>query len=327
MAKKTISRSGLTHMASAGALALAAAGLTLPGIASAQDGGQRGEWRGGQGRGDGGGGERFQNRGDRMAQMQQAPQQQRAQQAPPAVQQQAPAPRADRGQRYQGQAQAQAYRGRGDGGDQRGWTDAQREAYRGAVLEGRATDQFQNRGGDRSTWQTDRQGYRSGDGRGPGQPQGTRNDDRRGDRNGWGGDRDRNGWNGRQDRNGWQDNRSGTYAHDAWRNNGDRNNRSWDRGWRSNNRYNWSSYRSSNRNVFSAGSYYSPYRGYSYRRLGIGFSLNSLFYGSRYWINDPYQYRLPEAYGPYRWVRYYDDVLLVDTYTGEVVDAIYDFFY
>ena len=50
-------------------------------------------------------------------------------------------------------------------------------------------------------------------------------------------------------------------------------------------------------------------------------------YGNRYWINDPWQYRLPEAYGPYRWVRYYDDALLVDIYSGEVVDVMYDFFW
>ena len=55
--------------------------------------------------------------------------------------------------------------------------------------------------------------------------------------------------------------------------------------------------------------------------------LGNLFFGSRYWINDPWRYRLPEVYGPYRWVRYYDDVLLVDIYSGEVVDVIYDFFW
>ncbi|WP_409574764.1 RcnB family protein [Sphingopyxis sp. PET50] len=33
------------------------------------------------------------------------------------------------------------------------------------------------------------------------------------------------------------------------------------------------------------------------------------------------------AYGGYRWVRYYNDALLVDTYSGEVVDVIYDFFW
>ena len=41
----------------------------------------------------------------------------------------------------------------------------------------------------------------------------------------------------------------------------------------------------------------------------------------------PYDYRLPEAYGPYRWVRYYNDALLVDIYTGEVVDTVYDIFW
>lgn len=118
-----------------------------------------------------------------------------------------------------------------------------------------------------------------------------------------------NRWNGR-DRNRW----SGS-------------DRRWDRDWRRNDRYDWSRYRSFNRNTFRLGSYYAPYRNYSYRRVGIGFSLDALFFGSRYWISDPWQYRLPEVYGPYRWVRYYDDVLLVDTYTGEVVDVIYDFFW
>ena len=73
--------------------------------------------------------------------------------------------------------------------------------------------------------------------------------------------------------------------------------------------------------------YYNPYRGYGYTRFSIGFTLGSLFYGQRYWINDPWYYRLPPAYGDYRWIRYYDDALLVDVYTGRVVDVIYDFFW
>jgi hypothetical protein len=36
---------------------------------------------------------------------------------------------------------------------------------------------------------------------------------------------------------------------------------------------------------------------------------------------------LPPAYGPYRWVRYYDDVLLVDIRSGYVVDMINNFFW
>lgn len=105
------------------------------------------------------------------------------------------------------------------------------------------------------------------------------------------------------------------------------NNRGWNNNWRRDNRYDWSSYRNANRNLFRGDRYYSPYRNWSYRRLGIGFTLQPLFYSSSYWINDPWQYRLPDAYGPYRWVRYYDDALLVDIYTGEVVDVINDFFW
>ena len=51
------------------------------------------------------------------------------------------------------------------------------------------------------------------------------------------------------------------------------------------------------------------------------------FFGQNYWIGDPGYYRLPPASGPYRWVRYYDDVLLVNIYTGEVVDEIHDFYW
>jgi hypothetical protein len=101
----------------------------------------------------------------------------------------------------------------------------------------------------------------------------------------------------------------------------------WTNNWRNDSRYNWRSYREQNRNYYSPGRYYSPYRGRNYSRISIGFSLGSGYYGSRYWINDPWQYRLPAAYGPYRWVRYYDDVLLVDLRNGRVVDVIRDFFW
>jgi len=142
-------------------------------------------------------------------------------------------------------------------------------------------------------------------------------------------------WNGqRSDRNRtYSDpNRNTTYRNAYrgndrdWRGN-DGDHRQWDRNWRGNNRYDWQRYRSSNRNVYHVGRYYAPYRNYSYRRLSIGFALDPLFFGQDYWIGDPGYYRLPDVYGPYRWVRYYDDALLVDIYSGEVVDVIYDFFW
>lgn len=107
-----------------------------------------------------------------------------------------------------------------------------------------------------------------------------------------------------------------------------RDHRSWDRNhWRNDRRYDWYRYRAANRSIFSLGRYYAPYRNYSYSRISIGFRLGSPFYSNRYWINDPWRYRLPDVYGPYRWVRYYDDALLVDVYSGEVVDVIHDFFW
>ncbi|MBV1918731.1 MAG: RcnB family protein [Sphingomonadaceae bacterium] len=121
-------------------------------------------------------------------------------------------------------------------------------------------------------------------------------------------------------------NRNRSYRNDR-RTDYSRDHRRWDRKWRKNNRYDWHRYRSRNRSTFRIGRYYSPYRSYSYRRIGIGFSLGSLFYSNRYWINDPWQYRLPQVYGPYRWVRYYDDVMLVNIYSGEVIDVIHDFFW
>ena len=62
--------------------------------------------------------------------------------------------------------------------------------------------------------------------------------------------------------------------------------------------------------------YYAPYRNHYYSRFSTGFFLQPLFYGSSYWIGNPYDYRLPPAPPGTQWVRYYNDVLLVDIYLG-----------
>ena len=100
----------------------------------------------------------------------------------------------------------------------------------------------------------------------------------------------------------------------------------WTSAWRNNNRYDWRHYRDQHRSTFRIGFYYDPF-GYSYNRFGIGSYMYPGYYQSNYWINDPWQYRLPPAYGPYRWVRYHNDALMIDTWTGEVVDVIYGFFW
>ncbi len=101
----------------------------------------------------------------------------------------------------------------------------------------------------------------------------------------------------------------------------------WYNDWRRDRRYDWQSYRNQYRDRYRIGTYYSPYRNYGYSRLRIGLSINSGYYGSRYWIRDPYYYRLPPVPSYMRWVRYYDDVVLVDLRRGRVVDVIYNFFW
>lgn len=133
----------------------------------------------------------------------------------------------------------------------------------------------------------------------------------------------------------WRDDRRDARNDRRWDRNDrrwDRNDRrdwsrSWNRGWRNDNRYDWQRWRYSNRNHFRVGRYYPPYRGYSYSRFGIGAFLTSGLYAQNYWLRDPWSYRLPAAPYGTQWVRYYDDVLLVDVYSGEVIDVIHDFFW
>jgi len=111
-----------------------------------------------------------------------------------------------------------------------------------------------------------------------------------------------------------------------WKHDRDGDRHRWSGDWRGDHRYDWHKHRSHHKSLYRLGRYYDPY-GWGYRRFSIGFSLWPSYYGSSFWMNDPWQYRLPPAYGPYRWVRYYNDALLVNIYTGQVVDVIYSFFW
>jgi len=100
----------------------------------------------------------------------------------------------------------------------------------------------------------------------------------------------------------------------------------WSNHWRSDRRYDWRRHRHHHHSLFRLGNYWDPY-GYRYRNFSIGFNLWPSYYRSQFWVDDPWQYRLPPTYGPYRWVRYYDDALLVNIYTGQVVDVERNFFW
>ena len=62
-------------------------------------------------------------------------------------------------------------------------------------------------------------------------------------------------------------------------------------------------------------------------RIGIGYMLDEAFLDERYWIEDPGTYHLPPVWGTYRWVRYYNDCLLIDIDTGQTVEVLYNVFW
>ena len=116
----------------------------------------------------------------------------------------------------------------------------------------------------------------------------------------------------RDDRRDWRDDRR------DWRDDG--------RDWR-NDRFAWRDYRRSNGRLFRQGRYIGPERGWRYRPVAVGHRFDPAFYGSRYVIADPYRYRLPPVRGFNRWVRYGNDVVLVDARSGRVLEVYNSFFY
>ncbi|WP_442679615.1 RcnB family protein [Sphingomonas sp. ASY06-1R] len=304
--------------------------------------------------------------GGQRGNMRPTPPQAQVQQPQPRPQPQAgaPSPQQQRGDggrnRFSGQSgDRPQWRGDGGrGGDARApWAQGRATPDRGngrpappqAVSPGQPQDRGQwGRGRDGQVNRNDGQprpdrGWRGGD------------NDRRGNDGRWDrGNRDRDDnrdrqWNndGRNDRRWNTDGRGndgGRWDRDGRRDNdrrwddnrgrGDDDRRGWrgDRGgrpnlnWRNDHRYDWRSWRNSHRNVFYRGRYNAPY-GYGYRSISRGFMLEPYFYASNYWLNDPYEYRLPPVEWPYRWVRYFEDAVLVDTNSGEVVDVIQGFFF
>jgi hypothetical protein len=320
MAKwKESKAAGLLRSGGLGAVALALAAMTLPADAFAQNGDRGGRWNGGQ----------------HSAQTQRAPQAQsrsnrggnQAVQTPHRANAPQRAPNASRNWRGN-----DGQRGRAPAANpNRNWGGNANAAEQSRARNARIVEQQRQR--ENATrdnpWSGRNRSYSDPDRNRTYRPDRQRNDRdvRRNDndhrwRNDNRGDRDQQ-WRNDHDRNErWRN--GNRWSNNRWDNNGSHR---WNRDWRRDSRYDWQRYRNNNRNIYRIGHYYAPYRNYSYRRLSTGFYLDSLFFGSRYWINDPWYYRLPPADGPFRWIRYYDDALLVDTYTGEVVDVIYNFFW
>lgn len=105
----------------------------------------------------------------------------------------------------------------------------------------------------------------------------------------------------------------------------DRNGRNWNgyngRNW---GRNDWYGYRNQNRAIYARGNWRAPFR---YQRFRPGVRIRPAYYGQRYVIADPWRYRLPAAAGYQRWVRHYDDLLLVDVRRGSVLRVIPGFYW
>ena len=117
----------------------------------------------------------------------------------------------------------------------------------------------------------------------------------------------------REDRRDRYDNRG---RHDNRGGYNDRN-----RNWGNND---WQGYRNQNRSLYARGNWRAPFRYNSFR---TGARIAPLYYGQRYWINDPWRYRLPAARGNARWIRHYNDVVLVDYRRGIVLNTIRNFYW
>jgi Ni/Co efflux regulator RcnB len=92
------------------------------------------------------------------------------------------------------------------------------------------------------------------------------------------------------------------------------------REWR---RDDWRSYRNTNRGLYSRGNWNADFR---YRSFTPGIRITSGYYAPRYYINDYGRYRLPTPGFNQRWVRHYNDVLLVDVRGGRVIQVLRNFY-
>lgn len=69
--------------------------------------------------------------------------------------------------------------------------------------------------------------------------------------------------------------------------------------------------------------YVAPYRHWNYRPVTVGYRLQPAFYGTRYFISDYGTYHLRAPGRWQRWIRYGDDLLLVNVRTGRVLQVIH----
>lgn len=91
-------------------------------------------------------------------------------------------------------------------------------------------------------------------------------------------------------------------------------------------REDWRDYRRAHRDVYHRPAYVGP-RGYRYRQVTVGYRFAPSYYGSRYRVNDWARYRLARPGAHQRWIRYGNDMLLINVRTGRVLRVYRGFFW
>jgi Ni/Co efflux regulator RcnB len=89
-------------------------------------------------------------------------------------------------------------------------------------------------------------------------------------------------------------------------------------------RNDWNGWRNQNRAIFARGNWNAPFR---YNAFRVGVRIAPAYYGPRFFVADPWRYHLPPAGFNQRWVRHYNDLLLVDVRRGIVIDVIRNFYW
>lgn len=89
-------------------------------------------------------------------------------------------------------------------------------------------------------------------------------------------------------------------------------------------RQDWRAYKQRNRNAFRGTRFNAPFR---YRTFNNGVNIGASYYAPRYRVSNYSSYRLPQPGRYQTYVRHYNDVLLVNTRNGRVVQVYRGFYW
>ena len=70
--------------------------------------------------------------------------------------------------------------------------------------------------------------------------------------------------------------------------------------------------------------YRAPYAGWNYRPVTVGYQLRSAFFSPRYYVSNYNTYGLRAPGRNRQWIRYGDDLVLVNIRTGRVLQVMHN---